>query len=127
MLTNPMRAAMAATVGGFLIERCTIAREVVTVGEYGQSERSWVAVAANVPCRVIRPEYQNRMTLMGGDGREMAREEYGLILPLDAEPVQVKDRVTVNGRTLRVTRAAELMTDLPYQRALMGTGEAASG
>jgi hypothetical protein len=124
MLTDVMRRAMAARVNDFLRERCTVAREVVTTGDYGQSERSWVVVAEDVPCRLIRPQYQQRMVLMDGDGRELARQEYGLILPLESVSVQVKDRVTVAGRALRVTRAAEFMTDMPFQRVLVGTGEA---
>lgn len=126
MLTDQMRASFAAQASRFLTETCTVAREVVTVGEYGESARSWVVLATDVACRLISPKFSQRLLIQTADGREDARVEYGLILGMTATALQVKDRVTVNGRALRVTQVPAQMTDLPYQRVQVSSGEAGS-
>ena len=77
MITDAMRAAMQAAVGSFLSETCDVAREVVTMGEYGEQERHWQALASGVACRLITPKskYNQRALIAVTDGREAAKEE----------------------------------------------------
>jgi len=127
MITDAMRASLQAAVGSFLSETCDVAREVVTMGEYGEQERHWQALAAGVACRLITPKYNQRALIAATDGREAAKEEYGLIVPVSAAALQVKDRVTVNGQEWYVTQLANSLTDLPFQRVMVSAGEAGIG
>lgn len=126
MLTDTLRAQLAARANVYLNTTCAIARETVTAGVYGESDRQFTLIAADVPCRLIGPKYDRRTLIVDGNGREDARTEYRLVIPLTAAALQVKDRVTIAGQTYRVTQVPAQWTDLPFQQVQVSSGEAGS-
>ena len=116
MVNDLLRGQIRQTTLAFLTDRCTVSREASTAGAFGEQIRHWTLVMEDIPCRVIKTAFDRNQKIEEVANQESAPEVYSVILPLDAVEVQAKDRIEVNGQTLRVVQVQRDLSDRLFQR-----------
>ncbi|MDX2163036.1 MAG: head-tail adaptor protein [bacterium] len=111
-------ARLRAAARRYLTERCTIQRETVTTGAYGDSIRAWATVTVDVPCRLVRARRSDLDATAILAGRETLRVEYRLAIPHDAD-LRGGDRVIVGEAVYRVVRIEAALTEPIYRQAII--------
>jgi hypothetical protein len=106
-----------------LNETCLIEQNVPTYADSGAVTETWVSVASNVPCRVIR---------VGGVGQsagviaqqETLKDVYRVVVPAkDATTytwdLKADQRITVDGAAYSVIGIEDALTDDLYRQAIV--------
>lgn len=106
------------TGAGFLTQRCKIEAETETRGDMGEPLHVWAMVADDVPCRVIQAGQFNAAAVQVVGSQETLPEMYRLALPPET-PLDVDQRVTVDGVTYNVVRMETALTDEVFRHALI--------
>lgn len=97
-------------LNGFLTEHCSIARETMTRGQYGEMVHDWETVAEGVPCRVITAG-SRFMSAMREVGQQQAFVDvYRVVLPADTT-LEAGYRITVGSRVYDVINIMDRRTD----------------
>lgn len=119
MLTSLVRKQMRAQTMKTLTDRCTILREVHETDVYGGESGRMEVVASDVRCRLIRPGGSRSEGAVQQVGAiETMPEAYRLIVP-DTVVMAANELVELGGRTYRVVRATDELTDEVFRSYVM--------
>lgn len=118
MVSNATLKRIRDRVRKFYPASCTIEAEDTGTDQYGASTHTWVTVAENVPCRIIRAG-QNTSGEAGMQGRqEVMEDRYRLSVPVDTA-LAIDQRVTVNGVTYDVVNIISAWSDAVDAQAII--------
>lgn len=117
MVQSQTLARIRRVVGQFLTDTCTIEREALTTGEYGQPTHSWELVASAVPCRLLMIKRDGSGVVTAAD-QETMQEQYSLIVA-NTVTLDANYRVTVGGIEYDVVRLETSLTDEAYHKAIV--------
>ncbi len=101
-----------------LTERCTIEQELEIDTQYGTTTKTWVVIAENVHCRVIKngQTIDSQTELVGG--QESIINAPRLVCP-KTTPLAKDQRVTVSGETYTLTGIKTTLTDRVLAEAFL--------
>lgn len=116
VLSSRTLAIVRARVADTLTERCTIERETLTRGTMGEPLHQWVAVASDMPCRVIRGKQGGYQDV---GATESLVERYRVIFPLTAY-FKTDDRIRMtSGEVYQVVDVVDKWSDGAFVAALV--------
>ena len=119
MVSNRLRGYVRGQVAKFLTETCTIEREAVVTGVFGEPVHAWEVVATNVACRLIRAgQFYTSAAAVSG-GQETLPTAFKLIVA-NTVALDVDTRVTTGGLVYAVLRLETELTDEGFHMALVG-------
>lgn len=118
LVNATLRAQIKGMTDAQLTDTCVIEQETETRGSMGEPIIVWELVAANVPCRVIKPGQANTNA---GDivaNQETLQDLYRLIVP-NTVALGVDQRVTTDGFVYNIVRIETALTDDVFHMALI--------
>jgi hypothetical protein len=119
MVSNRLRGYVRGQVARFLTETCTIEREAVVTGVFGEPVHAWEVVGTNVACRLIRAgQFYTSASAVSGT-QETLPAAYKLIVA-NTIALDVDYRVTISGLVYAVLRLETELTDEGFHTALVG-------
>ncbi len=111
MFPAALRARLQAQLEQMLTDVCSITRQTDAVDALGARTQTWVIVATNVKCRVIRAETKRNIGQQVVAVQEALTESYRLIVPRGTS-LSVDYRVTLtDGRVYDVVQVLDMNTD----------------
>lgn len=117
MVAGQTLAYIKRVVGQFLTDTCTIEREALATGQYGEPTHHWELVASGVPCRLLMIKRDLSGVQVAGE-QETMQDQYSLIVG-DGVTLEADYRVTVGGETYDVVRLETALTDEAYHKAIV--------
>lgn len=107
-----MLAQIRKVAYSFLTDRCDVMQETTSSrGATGEPIKNWMTVAANVPCRIIKPGNTGSATAQALPAlQDTLQEVYRVALPVDI-PLGVDFRIASGGEEYDVVRIEQSLTD----------------
>jgi len=102
----------------YLSQRGTLEQQAATVDAYGAQSNVWQVVQADLPCRLIRIGNRTGSQVAPAGEQETLEETYRLIL-MPGVPLDVNQRLTVEGVVYAVIQIEGSLTDAVFASAII--------